>query len=264
MSEEITSKVPSLLFIEEGEYVAEGKYLTINVPLSIYGAGREKTTLVEFGLKINGWKTSGIVEIGDLTIKGVESDGVYACNGMNVIMRGVSVEECGGCGVSASSGGEITCEDLQVIGCGCNGVSASSNGTITLSGEGTSIQRNGTKGDDHYYGLYAQPSFGLNTYSSSSSIRLVHPLTKEQISTNNGGGGNWGDHGTIEEVTREKAASEQAAKEAARPGREVVREAAKLIFQRYQEGGGLQGNKKKLFRQLFTILLIPFLNEHTL
>ena len=28
--------------------------------------------------------------------------------------------------------------------------------------------------------------------SSSSTIQLVSPLTKEQVSTDNGGGGNWG------------------------------------------------------------------------
>ena len=55
---------------------------------------------------------------------------------------------------------------------------------ITLSGQGTSIQGNVTEGD-----IY---SYGLNAYSFSSKINLVAPLTKEQISTNNGGGGNWG------------------------------------------------------------------------
>ena len=31
-------------------------------------------------------------------------------------------------------------------------------------------------------------------------FHLVHPLTKEQISTNNGSGENWGEFGTIEQV----------------------------------------------------------------
>ena len=64
---------------------------------------------------------------------------------------------------------------------------------ITLSGQGTSIQGNVTEGD-----IY---SYGLNAYSCTSKILLIAPLTKEQISTNNGGGGNWsGDksyHGSI-------------------------------------------------------------------
>ena len=155
-------------------------------PLSMYGAGRGLTTLVGVGLQIQGNKSDGIVEIQDLTIKGGERNGVCASYGMKVIMRGCTIEECGACGVHAQEA-DITCDDLQVIGCGNSGVCASVNATITLSGHGTSIQGNGTKGDSS--------SYGLHTYSSSSSIYLVHPLTKEQISKNNGswfGGGNWG------------------------------------------------------------------------
>jgi len=40
----------------------------------------------------------------------------------------------------------------------------------------------------------------LKADSSSSSIHLIHPLMKEQISTDNGGGGNWGGEGTIVQV----------------------------------------------------------------
>ena len=102
-------------------------------------------------------------------------------------MRGCTIEECGVHGVVADEA-DITCDDLQVIGCGKSGVSAFDNATITLSGHGTSIQGNVTKGDSNYYGLRAH---------YSSSIHLVPPLTKEQISKNNGGGGNWGGDGTI-------------------------------------------------------------------
>ena len=88
---------------------------------------------------------------------------------------------------------DITCDDLQVIGCGYSGVCVGSNATITLSGEGTSIQENGKENSDDY---------GLKTYYSTSKIILVAPLTKEQISSNNGGGGNWGGDGTIEQVSK--------------------------------------------------------------
>ena len=150
------------------------------------------TTLVEFGLKIEGNKSEGIVEIEDLTIKGAKGEGLCAYNGMKVIMRGCTIEDCGGHGVSAY-GADITCDDLQVIGCGYSGVCAY-NATITLSGHGTSIQGNGTKGRSDDYGLDA---------SSSSTILFVHPLTKEQISTDNRGGGNWdGNVSTIAQVSK--------------------------------------------------------------
>ena len=184
--------MPSVLFIEKGKYgkgsfwgskdCAEGFYVIVKKPLSIYGAGCGKTTLVGVGLKIQGNKSDGIVEIEDLTIKGGEGAGLIASRGMNVIMRGCSVEDCQSYGVAAQ-GADISCDDLQVVGCGMSGVYAEYTATITLSGQGTSIQRNVTKGESNYYGLYTW---------SCSSIQLVLPLTKEQISNNNGGGGNWG------------------------------------------------------------------------
>jgi len=187
-------QVPSVLFIEEGIYGGEGNYVTMKKPFSIYGAGRGKTTLVGVGLEIEGNKSDGIVEIEELTIKVAKGHGLYAYNGMNVIMRGCSIEECQYQGVHAYEA-DISCDDLQVIGCGACGVYAGTNATITLSGQGTSIQGNVTDGDSNRYGLEAS--------SSSSSIHLVHPLTKEQISTNNGGGGNWyGRVSTIKQVSK--------------------------------------------------------------
>ena len=185
--EESNGNVPSVLLIDEGEIgQLKRMWVTVTKPLSIYGAGRRKTTLVGFGLRIKGKKSDGIVEIEDLTIK--EGFGLNANEGMDVIMRGCSVEECN-FGVSAYEA-DISCDDLQVVGCGGSGVIASANATITLSGMGTSIQGNGTNGRSYYYGLQTSDFF--------AKIKLVAPLNKEQISTNNGGGGNWGGRGTIE------------------------------------------------------------------
>jgi len=188
--EESSGNVPSVLFIERGEY--SGEDVEVKKPLSMYGAGRGKTTLVGVGLAIKGNKSDGIVEIEDLTIKGGGGCGLIAKKGMNVIMRGCTVENCG-VGVSAHNA-DITCDDLQVVGCSRSGVYAFNKATITLSGQGTSIQRNVTKGQSS--------SYGLNTNTSSCNIYLVHPLTKEEISTDNGGGGNWGGRGTIEQVSK--------------------------------------------------------------
>ena len=181
-----------VLLLGEGEYTNGGKDLVLKKPTKIIGQGRGMTTLVGFGLLIKGNKSDGIVEIHDLTIKGGEQEGLYANKGMKVIMRGCTVEDCEGEGVCAW-GADITCDDLQVIGCGMSGVHAITNATITLSGQGTTIQGNVTKGESGDYGLFA---------SSSSHIHLVHPLTKEQISTNNGGGGNWGGDGTIKQISK--------------------------------------------------------------
>ena len=53
-------------------------------PLSIYGAGRGKTTLVGVVLWIEGEKSGGIVETEDLTIKEGKEDGLIAYGGMNM------------------------------------------------------------------------------------------------------------------------------------------------------------------------------------
>ena len=55
----------------------------------------------------------------------------------------------------------------------------------------TSIHNNVTGGHSDYYGLHTE---------SFSSIHLVSPLTKESVSINNGGGGNYGGDGTIETI----------------------------------------------------------------
>ena len=180
-----SGNVPSLIFIEEGEYTGKGNYIRVKKPLSMYGAGCGKTTLVGVGIYIQGKKSDGIVEIGELKIKGGERNGLWAYKGMNVIMRGVTVSVCQGNGVLAD-GADVTCDDLQVVGCGGSGACAYF-ATLTLSGKGTRIQENATNGSSQY---------GLKTYYSSDKI--FASLTKEQLSTNNYGGGNWGGKGTIE------------------------------------------------------------------
>jgi hypothetical protein len=42
--------------------------------------------------------------------------------------------------------------------------------------------------------------YGLDTDDTSSTIHLLFPLTKESVSTNNSGAGNYGGDGTIETV----------------------------------------------------------------
>ena len=71
------------------------------------------------------------------------------------------------------------------VDCGGCGVVAEWVGSITLIGAKMTVHHNCTDGRSHDYGLYV---YG----SSSSTIQLVSPLSKEQVSTNNGGGGNWG------------------------------------------------------------------------
>ena len=43
-------------------------------------------------------------------------------------------------------------------------------------------------------------SYGVELDTSGSVLQLVAPLTIDTISTSNGGGGNWGGSGTIQQV----------------------------------------------------------------
>jgi len=99
--------------------------------------------------------------------------------------------QCGGFGVYASNtkGRLINCVITQ---CGSCGISCSSNALIELEGDQTKVDGNVTSGNPYQY--------GLNTYDTSSIIHLLYPLTKESVSTNNHGGGNFGRGGTIQTV----------------------------------------------------------------
>jgi hypothetical protein len=64
---------------------------------------------------------------------------------------------------------------------------------IELEGDQTKVDGNNTSGNSNYY--------GLKTYDTSSKIHLLFPLTKESVSTNNHGAGNYDDGpGAIETV----------------------------------------------------------------
>ena len=109
-------------------------------------------------------------------------------------MKGCTIEECGWNGVSAW-GADITCDDLQVVGCGESGVCAGSDATITLSGPSTTIEGNVTKGDSETY--------GLDISWPCSKIQLIDVNSVSFVSSNNGGGGNWGGDGTIEQINND-------------------------------------------------------------
>jgi hypothetical protein len=101
-------------------------------------------------------------------------------------MDDVLVEQCDIHGVCAYGTGVVgRCTDVEVRQCGMSGVVADSGASITLIGTKTTVHHNCTTGNSYMYGLQV---YG----SSSATIQLVSPLTKEQVSLDNGGGGNWG------------------------------------------------------------------------
>jgi hypothetical protein len=102
-------------------------------------------------------------------------------------MEDVLVEQCGGSGVYAYGSGVVgRCTNVEVRQCGESGVLAINDASITLIGAKTTVHHNCTT--EGVSGTYGLAVYG----SSSSTIQLVSPLTKEQVSIDNGGGGNWG------------------------------------------------------------------------
>ena len=178
------------LVLVKGRYTySGGQDLNLLKPIKICGQGIGETILDEFGLQIKGSKSNGSVVIEDLSIQGGKQTGLWAFNGMDLIVRRCKVEKFQSFGVYAQNA-HISCDDVQVVGCGRSGVYASDGGTVKLSGETTRIEGNVTDGSSDFYGLHAR--------YSSSKIQIVTPLTKDTISFSNGGGGNWGGGGTIE------------------------------------------------------------------
>jgi hypothetical protein len=105
-------------------------------------------------------------------------------------MDDVIVEQCEGSGVCAQGlGGVGVCTNLEVRQCGQCGVVAYSGASITLIGAKTTVHHNCTTWDGDTYGLCVNP---VRVDRPPSTIQLVAPLTKEHVSTDNGGSGNFG------------------------------------------------------------------------
>ena len=129
-----------------------------------------------------------------LTISQSKGCGVWGNEGMSFHLFHLKIEKSGVDGVWVSGTKRNTMSNCQVSHSKYSGVEVDG-GLITINGSGTSIHNNVTGGYSRSYGLY--------TDWSSASIHLVSPLTKESVSINNGGGGNYGGSGTIK-TTKKK------------------------------------------------------------
>jgi hypothetical protein len=110
---------------------------------------------------------------------------------MSFDCRRVKFDDCVAYGVFAyDTKGRLT--NCQVTNCWMSGISPNWESTIEIEGEESRINNNCTNGLSGYY--------GLDAFNSSSIIHLLSPLIKEDVSTNNNGGGNFNSSGTIKTV----------------------------------------------------------------
>ena len=175
------------IVLGEGEHNIDSDFLMIESAMNIVGdpgVPKEKIMVVG-GVYFNG----GILGNGHLqhlTLRQARGNGVIGDSSFT--MEDVLVEQCGGCGVVASGTGVVgRCTNVKVRQCGYSGVVAYNGASITLIGAETTVHHNCTK--------RISDQCGLAVHGSFSTIQLVFPLTREQVSINNGGGGNWGASG---------------------------------------------------------------------
>jgi hypothetical protein len=198
--QEDANKAPQIVFVMNGtfhipvtknKYDLDQNYVTIGYPIMIIGAGQDKT-IIHGGFTIQkGTKEKGKeMNMRDMTIKGSRC-GLHNNNGLSFLCTRTTFTTCGGDGVVAvnTKGRLINCVITQ---CGCSGVYCNKNALIELEGDQTKVDGNVTRGRCCDY--------GLETYATSSIIHLLFPLTKESVSTNNRGSGNYGGRGTIKTV----------------------------------------------------------------
>ena len=180
-----------LILLKEGIYDLKEE-LIIACPISIHGAGQNKTIIQGKGIQIKGPKKEmKRVNMQGMTIKGSRGRGLSACNGLSFLCTRMTFTQCGGHGVVAwnTKGRLINCVITQF---GHSGIHCGSNALIEMEGSQTKVEGNVTSGHPSTY--------GLETYHTSSIIHLLFPLTKESVSTNNYNDQNYNSRGTIETV----------------------------------------------------------------
>ena len=196
------------IFLEAGVHNERDSLVIIDFPIAIIGAGLDVTFIKAFstktpfvGIKIKGKKANGKVILKAMTVckskrvqKWGRDDGgygLYGCCGMHFQCIDMKFAECAGDGVKVdrTSGTLINC---VVEKCGYSGLNIQG-GTLQVSGERTKITGCCTdeSSSEIHYGMCARKMYG------GGKIVIHSPLTKERISTNNGGGGNWNTIGTF-------------------------------------------------------------------
>jgi hypothetical protein len=182
------------IVVGKGEHQIDGNYLGIFSAMNIVGnPGVAKGEIVVVGGIEFKKGIQGDCHLQHLTLRQAKGCGVIGASSFT--MEDVLVEHCGYSGVTAYGTGVVgRCTNVEVRQCGLSGVKADNGASITLIGTKTTVHHNCTKGWSIHY--------GLNVYGSSSTIQLVSPLTKEQVSIDNGGGGNWGASGPGGDINR--------------------------------------------------------------
>ena len=200
LSKDPLNKIPSVLFLANGNYeicnngifvTNGGSIITINIPMSIIGESREHCKIIG-GLEIRGTKTENLplvptpltyldndVHVSNLTVCKSKYSGIYGFNGMTIHLENVSIDDCTNFGINLYQTQGNTMMNCEISNSKRSGIKTHG-ALLTIRGS-TCIHHNCTNYVD----------YGLNTYDTNSFIHIVAPLSKEIISTDNQGGGDW-------------------------------------------------------------------------
>jgi len=172
------------IVVGKGEHQIDGYSLKIPSAMNIVGdPGVPKSEIVVVGGIDFKRGIRGNGHLQHLTLRQAKECGVWGESSFT--MADVLVEQCGYGVVAQGTSVVGRCTNVEVRQCGLSGMVASGGASITLIGAKTTVHHNCTKGKSGHYGLKV-------SWSSSSTIQLVSPLTKEHVSLDNGGDGNWG------------------------------------------------------------------------
>jgi hypothetical protein len=176
------------IVVGKGHHQTVGQYLEIDSAMNIVGDPEVvKSNLVVVGGILFKKGIRGNCHLQHLTLRQAKYSGVHGETSFT--MEDVLVEHGNSYGVVAVGRRVVgRCTNVEVRQCRYSGVVAFDGASVTLIGAKTTVHHTCTGGRSDTYGLQV---YG----SSSSTIQLVSPLTKEHVAIDNGGGGNWGKHG---------------------------------------------------------------------
>ena len=180
--------IPRKIVVGKGVHKIDGSNLPIYSVMNIVGDPEvpRKDIVIVGGISFEEG-IPGICHLQHLTLRQATGRGVDGWSSFT--MDDVLVEHCGDTGVFAyGTSVDVRCTNVEVRHCAMSGVLAVNGASITLIGPKTKVHDNCTAGYIYSYGLDVHGS-------TTATIQLVAPLTKEQVAIDNGGGGNWGAEG---------------------------------------------------------------------
>ena len=203
----------------------ELNYVEIKVPLTIEGhpdqiahktivqggflvtSGRSFSTTSTTSTTSSSGDNNAVVLFKNMTIQQSMDSAIFGFHGLSIKTQDVVIEDCDGRGIVAQG---TSCHFAGTIErCGMSGLCACEGGEIVVSC--TESATNSCTCPKHHpcrtriesnCAIGWHGDFGL-LVEDTSSIHFIHPLTKEHVSSRNGGGGNWGGFGVIDQTRRQ-------------------------------------------------------------